>query len=218
MLRDHDFNVARRSDKRKLTHVQFGSNTLNPVLPALHSTYAEKKTVHDYLVKTATENPGFTYAALINGPFLSWGLGNGFLGYDLKDHKATVVDGGDLKVSYTEIPQVALGVARILERDVSGYLYISSVTASQNQIVDALERVSGEKFERKEETTKNYHEMSEQMMKSDDQGVKMQGYVLRILRIAYSADAKPGWGSGDNAKLGLEESRLDDLVRGALGK
>lgn len=172
--------------------------------------------MHDYLVKTAAENPGFTYAALINGPFFSWGLMNGFLGYDLKNRIATILDGGDLKVSYTEIPQVALGVARILERDVSGYLYISSVTATQNQILAALERISGEKLERKEETMQNYHEMSEQMMQSDDQGVKIQGYVLRVLRIAYSADAKPGWGSGDNAKLGLEESRLDDLVRGAL--
>lgn len=197
---------------------QYGCDTLNPVLPPRLSTYAEKKKVHDYLVKTADENLGFSFAALINGPLFDWGLSNGFLGYDLNKHQATILDGGDIKVSYTAIPQVALGVAKILERDISGYLYISSLTVSQNEIVDALERVTGEKFERKEEMTENYHRMSEQMMKSADQGVMMNGFVLRILAIAYSADANPGWGNADNAKLGLEEGKLDDLVRDALGK
>ena len=180
--------------------------------------YADKKTVHDHLVKVAAENPGFSYCALITGPFFTWGIQVGFLGYDLAKKTATIMDGGDLKISYTDIPQIAVGVARALEKDASGYLHISSLTVSQNEILAALEKEIGEKFEVAYKTTAEYHEMSEQMMQSEDPGTKMQGLLTRVLRIVYGEDCKGNWGVGDNAKLGLEELKLEDLVKKAVGK
>lgn len=106
--------------------------------------YADKRKVHDHLVKVGKEHPEFSYAALITGGFLTFGVQTGFLGYDWKNHTATIVDGGGLQVNYTDITQVALGVARILERDISGYLKISSVACSQNDIVEVLERRQSE--------------------------------------------------------------------------
>lgn len=180
--------------------------------------YGDKKTIHDHLVKVAAENSGFTYCALITGPFFTWGIQTGFLGYDLTKKTATIMDGGDLKISYTDIPHVALGVARALEKDASGYLHISSFTVSQNEILTALEKEIGEKFEVAHKTTEEYHEMSEQMMQSADPGTKMQGLFTRVVRIVYGEDCKGNWGVGDNAKLGVEELKLDDLVKTAVGQ
>ena len=139
------------------------------------------KDVHDYLVKTASSLPGFTYCALMTGPLFDFGLQSGMLGFDLKEKKATILDGGLLQVSYTTLPQAALGVARALERDASGYLKISSVTCSQNQLLEALEGVVGQKFDVRQETTKHYQEMSEPMMKSHDPTgeEQMEGAILR---------------------------------------
>lgn len=169
-------------------------------------------------MKVAAENPRFSYCALITGPFFTWGVQVGFLGYDLAKKIATIMDGGDLKISYTDIPHVALGVARALEKDASGYLHISSFTVSQNEILAALEKEIGEKFEVVHKTTEEYHEMSEQMMQSEDPGTKMQGLFTRVVRIVYGEDGKGDWGVGDNAKLNLEELKLEDLVKKAVGK
>lgn len=140
------------------------------------------------------------------------------MGYDLAKNTATIMDSGDLKVSYTDIPHAALAVARALERDMSGYLYISSLTVSQNEILAALEKEMGRKFEVTNKTTDEYHNVSEQMMQSEDMGTKMQGLLTRVVRIVYGEDCKGNWGARDNAKLGLEELKLDDLVKKALGK
>ena len=137
-------------------------------MAGLQPWYGEKKAVHDHLVKVATENSGFTYCALITGPFFPWGVQVGFLGYDLAKKTATIMDGGDLKISYTDLAHVALGVARALEKDASGYLYISSLSVSQNEILAALEKEIGEKFEVTHKTTEEYHKMSELMMQSED--------------------------------------------------
>lgn len=156
--------------------------------------YGDKKTVHDHLVKVAAKNPGFSYFALINGPFFIWSIPAGLFCFDLAKKTATIMDSGDLKISYTDIPHVALSVARALEKDASGYLHISSFTVLQNNILAALEKKIGGKFEVAHMTTEEYHEMSEQLMQSKDPGTNMQGLFTRVVRNVYVEDCKGNWG------------------------
>ena len=111
------------------------------------------------------------------------------------------------------IPQVALAVVRVLERDLSAYLKISPVTCDQNEIHEALEKETASKWERREETTENYEEIPEDVMKSADGEEKMRGVVMRILRIAYGEDSKRDRGRGDNEMLGLRRESLRIWLR-----
>lgn len=119
-------------------------------------------------------------------------------------------------MTYSEISQVGLAVSRALEREVTGYLRISSITTTQNELLTALERTSGEKWKRKEESTQEAFEVSEAMMDSSDEKERWNGSMLRAMRWVYGADCGGDWGVGDNKLLWLEGGELDEMVRVAL--
>lgn len=172
--------------------------------------------MHDRLEEVAKQNPGFRYTSIISGPFLSWGISSAFLGYDLASKTAKVYDGGNLRVTYSEISQVGLAVSRALSLSLCGYYHISSITTTQNDILSALERLSGEKWERKEESTQQAFEMSAKMMESQDEKERWEGSMLRAMRWVYGADCGGDWGEGDNERFGLEGGELGEMVKVAL--
>ena len=132
---------------------------------------------------------------------------------------AGIYDGGELRVSYSEISQVGLAVARALERSVTGYVRISSLTTTQNQIVEALERISGEKWTREDQSTHEAFKISAKMKESTDEKERERWWQVRAMRWVYGADCDGDWGPGDNEKLGLETVKkggMDGLVKLAL--
>lgn len=196
---------------------KFASNTLNPVLPTLISWYRDKRTVHDRLLQAGMDNPNFKYTGIISGPFFSWGIASGFLGYDVKEKTAWLYDEGTLPVSYSEISQVGLAVARSLERGVTGYLSISSITTTQNEIVKTLERLSGATWRKDSISTSHAYALSGDMMKSENEEERFKGSMLRAMRWVYGADCGGNWEEGDNAEFGLETKKnMDEMVKLAL--
>ena len=159
----------------------------------------------------------FRYTGIISGPFFSWGIASGFLGYDVKKKTAWLYDEGTLPVSYTEISQVGLAVARSLERGVTGYLHISSITTTQNEIMKTLEHLSGTNWQKNPISTSHAYALSADMMKSENEEMRFKGSMLRAMRWVYGADCGGNWGEGDNVKLGLETKKnLDEMVKLAL--
>ncbi len=74
------------------------------------------------------------------------GLKNGFLGFDLANKTAVVWDGGDKPVSFATEKELSNAVVSVLlkpDETRNKYLYTTSVIASQNEIVRALEKQTG---------------------------------------------------------------------------
>jgi hypothetical protein len=84
-------------------------------------------------------------------------LANGFLGYDIKNRTATVWDDGDKRFTLTNEESLGNSVVTALqkhEETKNRYCFIASVETSQNEIVAALEKATGSKWNVIRTTTK----------------------------------------------------------------
>lgn len=94
----------------------------------------------------AQESAGLTWTAIVTGSFFDWGLVNGFAGFDLATHEAMIYDDGDQRFSTSTFHLVGSAVAKVLlQPDVTAnrYVYVSSFTTTQNEILSELEDISG---------------------------------------------------------------------------
>ena len=95
----------------------------------------------------------------------------GFLGFDLQGHKATIYDSGDSQFSTTTVPTIALAVRGILhhpEETANKFVYVASVTTSQNEILSALELSTGKKWEVQHSSTAVSEEVGQEKLRKGD--------------------------------------------------
>ncbi|KAF3910435.1 hypothetical protein ABW20_dc0106161 [Dactylellina cionopaga] len=90
------------------------------------------------------------YTLIANGPFFDWGLGAGFLGFNLKDKKATIFGSGDQVIATSNLAYVGKGTAYTLthlDEFKNKAVRFYSYKISQNQLLETAEKVSGTKWE-----------------------------------------------------------------------
>lgn len=74
---------------------------------------------------------------------------NGFLEFDIANRTATIWDGGDKSFTFTNEKQLGQAVVSVLQHHQetkNQYLYVASVETTQNEILAALEEISGESW------------------------------------------------------------------------
>ena len=190
----------------------------NEILPLMKG----KKGVRDYMVEMAAkEREGgvgrLTWTTLITGHFFDYGLTCGLLNFNVEKRKAYLLDGGDVKFSNSTLPFIADAVIRILqkpEETANKVLYIHSLRFTQNELLAVLEKVTGESFEKveqssEEELGRSRPKMLEGSQEAEEEVVAVWGIV------ATDWLGREGFA---NELLGLEEENLEEEVRKALGK
>jgi hypothetical protein len=143
-------------------------------------------------------------------------LTTGFLGIDLKTHKVTVYDSGNVKFSTTMMATVGRAVANILldaEKSANKYLYISSFEVSENEILASLESAMGKTFERT-------HVNSDDQIRIGREEMAV-GNLGGMVKLLLSSIFKGGLGANfaeeatlSNEVLGLPKENLDDAIAG----
>lgn len=118
--------------------------------------YRGKVAVKRRVEKLASENPGFTWTAIVCGHFFEWSLKEHLYRADIKNRTIDILDGGKHRASATTLLRIAEAVVRILKLHGSDSvrnktLFIQSFCISQNQLVEALEKATGTKW-----TVNNY--------------------------------------------------------------
>ncbi|KAL2122407.1 hypothetical protein VTJ04DRAFT_2862 [Mycothermus thermophilus] len=111
--------AAAQAGVRRFIPSEFGSNTLHPRTAAFPA-YRDKVAVQEALKQEAAREggKGMTWTAIINGPFLDWGIEVGFV-LDVKRRRAVLYDGGERVFSTTTLPTIGravVGVLRNLEQ------------------------------------------------------------------------------------------------------
>lgn len=100
-----------------------------------------------------------------------------------------------------------------MDASANKYVYVSSHTVSQNQILAGLEKATGEKFTVKKEDSKKVIEEGHQKLASGDYSV----IGPLILAAAYGPDALGDFTKVDgglwNEKLGLAKEDLDASLK-----
>lgn len=181
---------------------------------------AKKKGVRDYLIELAgkeRENGAgkLTWTTLITGHFFDYGLTTTLLGIDVPQRKAFLYDGGDIKFSNSTLSFIANAVVRILQKPgetANRVLYVHSVYVTQNELVAALEKVTGEKFEREVQSSEEELAKSRPRMLQGDRAAEEE--VVCVWGIV-ATDWKKREGFA-NELLGLEDEDLETEVRKAM--
>jgi NAD(P)-dependent dehydrogenase (short-subunit alcohol dehydrogenase family) len=197
---------------------EFGNDSANPLVRKL-PVFADKINTQEYLKSIVAENPEFSYTFVYNNSFLDWQLQIGFM-VNLKDHTATLYDGGDVLYSATRLSTIGRALAAIaknLDVTKNRHIYIHDIAITQNQIIEIAKRVDGKEWITTAASTAEIEEKSHKALKSSDPA-EVAGSALGFI-------ARACWGEGyggDFSKKsnndflglpGLSTEGLEELVR-----
>jgi len=127
----------------------FGLNDVFKDVQDLIWTSKDKGDVITYLKEQ--EATGMSWTAIAMGSWIDWALDKKFIGIDIEARSAEFWDAGNVKFSASSIVTAGIAVARVLqapEKTANQFLYIRDWTVSQQDIVTALERLSGETWQK----------------------------------------------------------------------
>ncbi|OGM41823.1 hypothetical protein ABOM_009662 [Aspergillus bombycis] len=175
-----------------------------------------KKAKVDYLREREDR---MSWTTVITGAFFDYALKIGFLGFDLQSREATIYDEGVTPASVSTLPQIGRALVAILqnaEATKNQYVYVESFTVTQNDVLQALETATDEKWKVDHvDLQPLIKESTERFNNGDLAGA-------RILNLAAGLAKFPDGPYGDwsrvpggswNVRLGLEKEELDQVVR-----
>lgn len=211
-------DAAFKGGVKRVMPADFGScdsadEKTNEILPLMKG----KKGIRDYLVELEKkERDGdrgkLTWTSLINAHFFDWGLGNGLLKFDVRGRKAYLLDGGNIKFSASTLPFIGSAVVKILEKPEeteNKLLYVHNLHVTQLEVLEALEKATGEKFERIDEDSEEQLKKVRPKMLEGDHDAREE--VVAIWGVV-AADWKKREAFA-NDLLGLQEEDLDKVVQ-----
>ncbi|KAL1969783.1 hypothetical protein VTN77DRAFT_7292 [Rasamsonia byssochlamydoides] len=140
-------DAAVRAGVKRFIPSEFSVNTLSDAVLRLLPLFGQKKEVLEYL--KSKESEGLTWTGIGTGLLFDWGLSNGFLGYDIDSHTATIWDSGDKPFTLTNSNQLGQAVVSVLQQPsetANQYFYVASVVTSQEGILNALEEATATKW------------------------------------------------------------------------
>ncbi|KAK1975801.1 NmrA-like family protein [Colletotrichum cereale] len=126
---------------------EYGVDTADGTAPQYIPSLTDKIEVVKYLKERQGK---ISWTAIVTGAILDWGLKvPGFGGLDAAARTVTIFDGGDIPFDATNLDQVGKAIAETLKRpDLTRnqHVYVNSFTVTQNKVLAALEKATGDKF------------------------------------------------------------------------
>ncbi|KAH9876187.1 hypothetical protein J1614_004066 [Plenodomus biglobosus] len=209
-------DAAFKGGVKRVMPAEFGScdsadDKTNEILPLMKG----KKDVRDYLLtlesKKRDDGSSLTWTSLVTGHFFDYGLTCGLLKFDVKGRKAYIQDGGNIKFSGSNLDFIGKAVLKILEKPeetANKLLYVHSNYVTQLELLAALEKATGERFERIDQSSKEELDIARpKMLKGDVEAREVVVAVWGV--VASNWKDKEGFA---NTLLGLEEDDLDETI------
>jgi hypothetical protein len=142
--------------------------------------------------------------------------GTGLLCLDLKTKTGERVDSGDARFTTTTVAQVGEAAAAALlqsEKTKNEYIHVSSFNTTQNQVIEAVERLSGKKFKLETVSQKDLYQRATKRIEDGDY---LRGYYELATTTTYS-DAPVTYFPDQAARwmeeLGLvQDETFDEMV------
>jgi len=138
------------------------------------------------------------------------------MGWNVPVRKATLYDGGNTEYEATTVPQIARTIVAVLksenfEATKNQYVYVNSFTLTQKRVQEGLERLTGEKFEVEQESTKGLGKRGLELLAKGDRIGSLHAICAAIYGNGgfnnYSK-ARGLW----NEKLGLPKEDFDEIL------
>ena len=136
------------------------------------------------------------------------------MGFDLKEHKATIFNHGNDAWSTSTLATIGLAVKNAMlipEKTANKYLFIDSFTVSQIQVLASLEKATGKKWEVTHVDAEEEKKMGmEKMSKGDLSG------AMSLIRYINCVNGHGGnyaeYEESANKLLSLPKQSLDEVV------
>ncbi|GAM33597.1 hypothetical protein TCE0_011f00608 [Talaromyces pinophilus] len=192
---------------------EFGSVTTNfklEGLPLFSSIFKVRK----YLQEKAAAS-GLTWTILACGIFLDYALNTPIL-LDFVNHKATLLDGGDNRISATSLPKVGVAICAILKNfDATNdkVMRVSETILTQNQWLGFTQELNPDiKWELSNARTSV---LLEESLKQIEAGEFTESVILKL--VTGTSLAGNTYGSAydvtDNELLGIKELTSDEVKK-----
>jgi len=150
---------------------------------------------------------------IVNSVFFDWGLPIGFLGFNLKDKKAKIYDGGDVVVNSITTSKLGQAIALVLLKPkpyLNRSLQLTTLKYTQNELLRILEDKTSSKYEIENASTEGTIAFGEELAKSDPQ---IGGYVIIGASLYDDKESLgPRYTRKDAEELGLEEDDVATVV------
>ncbi|KAL2834775.1 hypothetical protein BJY01DRAFT_252854 [Aspergillus pseudoustus] len=199
---------------------EYGLDNNTPTARELSVVFRDKGLVQDYLRQKVNEGSSLTWTTIACGMWIGWSLRNNFLGLHYPTRTITFTDDGRGSFSTTTLANTALALNRILlspSTTANQIVFLSDFATTQEELVQTIERLTGEKWTRK---SINTAEQIPALQKAFNSGDQFAGYGLiniGFTKGTYSGHFEPVYPLR-NRELGLPENELEQVVRGALGE
>ena len=201
---------------KRFVPADFGScDSSSELALELMPLYREKAKVREYLQKLAKEGK-LSWTSLVTGHFFDFGLEGGLLLMDIKKHKVTMIDGGEVMWSTSTLGRVGEAVVAVLRKEEetkNKMLYVQTFCISQKQLLEVCEKVQGSKWEVEHVTSKDFIKTNKTKMDESDDHDARENLVGVVGIIDGDWRQREGFA---NDKLGLKEEDLEAVVRKVL--
>ncbi|PYH95499.1 NmrA-like family protein [Aspergillus ellipticus CBS 707.79] len=209
-------DAAIRGGVKRFFPSEFSASSQDEAVLRLLPLFRQKADIIEYL--KSKEGEGLSWTGIATSGLFDWGLKTGFLGFDLKNHTATIWDGGVRPFTLTNENQLGNAVvAALLRPDETKdqVLHIASVETTQEEILSTLEDVTGVRWNVTATTTDFQVEDGGRKLGAGDFSGAFQ--LVRATAFGNIPDLKPNyvkdWGLA-NGTLELElESVRETVVR-----
>lgn len=119
------------------------------------------------------------------------GIQIGLFGFNINTHTASILDGGNQPFSLTNLDQVANSVVAIIskpEQTANQFLYVDSFTVTQNQILAALEKATGKKWDVTASTTHAAIKHGRELLAKGDHAGAISLLQVNFVGAGYGSD------------------------------
>lgn len=180
---------------------EFGSNTPDKRTRKIVPVFETKFSIVNYL---KSKEHDISWTSVITGAFFDMSLRDGFLGFHRSKKTATIYDDGKAVFSTTNLHQVGITLIRSLEKaelTKNQFVYVNSFQTSQKEILDLVERVTGEKWTVNHQTTAKLLEDGRARFQKGDFSA-----IPDLIRVAIF---DPSENLGDSSPEGLWNDKLN---------
>lgn len=214
-LRFIDAAVA--ASVRRYIPSEYGLNNNKPEARALNSVFREKGEIQDYL--RSRESTGLEWMSIACGMWLKWSALHDFLGMHIREKKFVIWDDGEGWFSTTTEDNTALALVNALtkswEQTKNRVVWLSDFAITQNMLLEAIERISGEKYIIERIDTASFIEKKQAAVAAGDPYA-----IYSLIETGFVTGQFGGHLENEgpilNGLLGLPTKAFDDVVEAAL--
>ncbi|KAL2684606.1 hypothetical protein Neosp_005685 [[Neocosmospora] mangrovei] len=219
-LQESFIRAAAKAGVPYILPTEFGTDIEALDLTREQPIISGKKALRDLVEQLGVSS----WIAVVNNLWFDWSLKMNCWGINVKERKAEIWNGGNVKANTSTLKRVGAAVAELLSRpeeELSAYknkpFYVSSFCISQREMLESVQRVTGTTDADWEIKEKDIYEFG----KECDERL-MKGEMMAALEKLSSLLLREGLGGNYNHKVvdmerfGLQQEDLDEVVKGAI--